>query len=164
MKKVLVIFLIFISGCVKEHNMKHDWQIFDVLGNELGREFNKTESDMANKYPNPCTYFKIGEKKFCWKNGNNYQKDYSEKFAGCFFPSYVKVDCDMICEKWYIRNRTTDKSTGSFSYSNLTVRDYCPKDPIDSITILNNGGPIIVENSSTFLIVLQRSRDGVTFF
>ncbi|MCP9751878.1 hypothetical protein [Ferruginibacter sp. HRS2-29] len=143
---------------------KFCWQLIDATGNPLGTVCNKTAAEMSATFSNPCSYYKYDEK-FCWLvNDSLFFMNMPEVgirlTMNCFYqkPTYtaVKVSCDY-CKKFFHRLKKTYKLDNSFTYSQITVQQFCG----NTAQTLFPGRQIIEKETADSLIVRQFSGDGI---
>lgn len=134
----------------------------DAYGNPMYTVCGATESELQVTYPNPCNYYKLGGKEYCWylnSNGvfiKNKPEDYIQRLKQCFnFSNAVKVDCDY-CQTWYTRQKNTYKPTNTFAYSPVRIQQYCG----DTVHTLYQGRVIVLRETSDSLITVQFSNNG----
>src|SRR5690349_2885994 len=109
----LLIFLLLAMwtgiSCKKEPTKTFCWQLLDLLGNPLNTVCGKTEAEMQVSYPNPCTYYIVGDN-YCWLLDSLFfipdkPQDFIDRYHHCFnYTSAIKVSCDY-CQKWYTRQK-----------------------------------------------------------
>jgi len=133
----------------------------DPLWNPLNSVCDKTEAEMQASYPNPCTYYKIGDN-YCWYIDNSIfikdrPQDFIDHYQRCFgFTSAVNVACDY-CQTWYTREKYAYKPDNTFSFSQVRVQQYCG----DTTHTLFQGREIILRESNDSLITVQFSNNGI---
>lgn len=155
---VLLLPLFIGLSCKKEPEFC--WQLTDTLGNPLNSICGKTEAEMQASYPNPCTYYKMGDV-YCWYIDSlsfikDEPQDYIDRMRNCYsFTSAVKVPCDY-CQKWYTRQKAVYKPDNTYTLSVTWVQQYCG----DTVHTLFQGREIILRESSDSLITLQFSNNG----
>lgn len=129
MRKAFVIAIsIVLISCKKEK--EHCWQVYDMLGNEMGIVCGKTESEIKTEYGS--FYDRANAPKYCWKylntNGTaGYSENLTEKIAGYWFRNAThleKVTCGY-CQTWYTREKGVLKSTGQYRYQQIRTELYC---------------------------------------
>lgn len=149
--------LLFLA-CTKEKNDTHCWQLLDNYGAEMGTVCGKTEEQMKTLYPNTCSWYRQEGETFCWLiNGRTFVKDKSQSGIDRYLQCYgggtaVKVDCSY-CKTFYWRLKQTYKPDNSFTYSQVTVQQYCG----DTARTLYHGRQVILRDTPDSLIVVQFS-------
>ncbi|HQE12074.1 MAG TPA: hypothetical protein PLQ78_04955 [Flavipsychrobacter sp.] len=170
MKKIILptLILLCLNACKKnETNDKYDWDIATIDGYIYKTEYDKSETEIAQLYPELCKYFRKDEPKFCWYfNDGTWKKSFSEKYIKCFLQQYQpqKVDCKTspTSEFWYTRTKHIHKKTEQFWLSNIIAKWYHNDDTLE---IFNNKSfEMVISNTSDSLIILQRSNNGFDFY
>jgi hypothetical protein len=184
MRRIVIsvtVILLMTSSCKKEteSETKYCWNIVDASGNSIGQICDKTEQELLDctncgtfngsqpgqplrNVLTSCNYFKViaNEPTFCWKSGNFYRKNLTEKYAQCFFTGGQIIDCN-ISETWYTRNKNVFKLNNNTTYSPITMRNYSN---IDTLNLFNYTQQIILRNTTDSIITLQRSKTGSNFY
>lgn len=161
---VVLLTVIIGIGCKKNDNEepKHCWQIIDQSGMYLYRLCERTETQMKDSFPNPCTYYKLGEEELCWLiDGSMYvpkvPEDYVKSLLKCYNKtSYKEVECGY-CQTWYTRQKDTYKPTNTATYSKIRVERLCG----DTVKTLYQGRQVVVRETADSLIVLEFSNNGL---
>lgn len=136
------------------------WQTYDIAGNEMLVICNKTEAEMAEAFPDPCSYHKTGGEKYCWLVNGVFIKDKTvtaiENYARCRGGGTpVKVGCNE-CGRWYSRYKRTYRPTSQITYSSVRLEQLCG----DTSRSLYDGRQILIKDTPDSLVVLQISTDG----
>lgn len=152
---------VLLLACTREKEDTFCWQLVDNYGNAMDTVCNKSEEQMKAQYPNACAYYMLGEPTFCWLiDGRTFIKDKSEDGINQYMRCYsgttaVKVECTY-CQTFYWRLKQTYKPDNSFTYSHVTVQQYCG----DTARTLYNGRQVILRDTPDSLIVVQFSSNG----
>src|SRR5688572_19837179 len=125
---LICIACLFVISCKK--NKESCWQVYDLMGVEMGVVCGKTESQIQAQY-GPF-YDRANAPKFCWKivapDGSlQYPENLSEKMVVIWFPNAVskeKIACGY-CEGWLTREKWVKKQTGQFAYTQVRGQMYC---------------------------------------
>ena len=142
-KSFLLVLMAFFIGIGCEKNSSGDpvdpvdppgatycWQLLDVAGNVMGKLCDRTEAQMKDSFPIPCSYYKLGDSVFCWLiDGSTYienvPEDYIKRFIKCYNKtSYTRVTCGY-CQFWYTRQKEMYKPTKKASYSPVQHKSLC---------------------------------------
>ncbi|MBC7948149.1 MAG: hypothetical protein H7Y42_09745 [Chitinophagaceae bacterium] len=153
MKRICVFLLLTLAlSCKKDKD--RCWQVYDMLGNDMGVICGKTEAEVQTLY-GPF-YDRVGAEKYCWKitysNGTiSYPENMTEKMISLWFSanatSTQKIDCGF-CERWLTREKSVVKLSGQFMYSQARSQDYCG----DTCATLFPGRSILLRETPDSLI------------
>jgi len=171
-KIVLLVFLFSILSCGKKlSDTTHCWQLVDYNGNYLQEVCGKTESELVHCTTcgsfggttdwnlDSCNYFCIdcNDEACYFSNGHHFKA--TKQYAKCWLSGATQVDCNYKCANWYTRYKYIYKPNSSFRYSGVFTKEYCDS----AYNILDSPDSIIIENTVDSLVLLQRSKDGLSF-